>query len=227
MARVDLEVTPNHAPECTTFPQHTGQDDALPLTLFCTDSDQQSSGTLTYALAAPPGSRTTAATASAHTPTAGFAGIDSIHFTATDGQGLDQRDPRTCMLATTPSATRCPPARCGRGAALGDPSCTTPPSDFGSRTYTVVTPPTKGTVSVDQFFGGFTYTANNNAATGPDSFAFRLRPPRARATPQRITQAISGQPAANAAPTCNRAASRLVASSERLPLLLGATTATP
>ena len=123
--RIDLDVTPNHAPvSAATFTRHTGVGDALELDLFCFDQDSQDSSDLTYALAAP---------SPAHGTITGFqpgARLRDAHLHARCRlrrrrhvrlHGVRRRSlagaTQRIHVSDSRCARRCPPARSGRTGA--------------------------------------------------------------------------------------------------------------
>jgi hypothetical protein len=206
-ALVNVTVTPNHAPVCQTFAQHTKPATQLLGNVFCTDEDSQDATALTYAVVSGVTSGTLDLQSNAgygsftYTPANGFSGADQFTFSASDGD-LTTQAVQKLHVASGPYCDSLAPisVRSGRSASV-TPDCTKPADDFGTLTYVIDTQPTRGTATVDAFGGSFTYTAAEDA-TGADSFSFHMSSSSTGNSPV-VTQQITTGPAVNEDPTCS------------------------
>ena len=172
---VDLNITPNHAPECSPFTTHARV--AEPTTVFtafvCNDVDYQDDD-LSVALdpAAGPDHGDLEPDGGDYTYTSvdGYVGPDDFGITASDG-GLTTHATMRLHVADTAFCSPAPTLQIRPGRQKGvDVECTSP--DFGFPQSSIVTQPTKGTVTQSFGFQEFLYTANAGAS-GADSFTFR------------------------------------------------------
>ena len=133
--------------------------------------------TLTYSIVSQPSHGTVSITNAAtgaytYTPNTGFIGSDSFTFKANDGY----KDSNTATVSA--SVTDSPPV--AQGASYNVTANryvtgklkATASSSSQALTYTIVSRPADGTVSLDAGTGQFTYIPTHNY-TGPDSFTFK------------------------------------------------------
>jgi Big-like domain-containing protein/PKD domain-containing protein len=206
-ANVDLTVTPNHAPVCEMSAVQTGVGAAVTVVLYCSDQDAQDKTHLTYALSNPSPAHGAISTLNGnaqtlkYTPNSGYAGTDSFGFTASDG---DLTGSATQIIHVSNSPVCDPPAaqtvRLGRtfSAQL---QCTEPPNNPGTLTYSIVSPPSRGTATIDSTGGVIRYTA---PATGPGDGSFTVKVHSSTAGDSNVvTQVVTVDAAANAAPQCS------------------------
>ena len=163
----------NTAPAAANAVGSTNEDTALTSTLpAATDVDGNA---VTYAKATNPIHGTVSVSTSGsytYTPTANYNGADSFSYTVNDGQGGSNT--YTVSLTVTP-VNDAPVAAAGTLSATEDiqASGTLSATDVDNTalTYSVVTQPAKGTVTLGAN-GAYTYTPAKDA-NGADSFTFR------------------------------------------------------
>ncbi len=162
----------NVAPTAANAAASGSEDTTLSGQVSASDPD---SPTLTYALVGAPlhGTVTLSATgAYQYTPNANYNGPDSFTFKANDGQV----DSNTATVSLTVTAVNDAPTATAGSASGGQGTVISgqlAASDIDSPTltYSLVTGPQHGTVSVNAA-GAFQYTPSANY-TGPDSFTFK------------------------------------------------------
>jgi PKD repeat protein len=171
LATVAITVTPvNDAPTAANQALSTPEDTALPLTLGGGDVDGDA---LEFAVVAGPAHGTLSGTAPAlvYTPAADYHGPDAFTFTASDGQASS--NVATVAITVTPVND----APTAADQALSTPEDTPLPLtlsggdiDGDALTYTVVTPPSHGTLTGTGASLVYTPAAHYH---GGDSFTFR------------------------------------------------------
>jgi concanavalin A-like lectin/glucanase superfamily protein/Big-like domain-containing protein/K319-like protein len=171
VATVSITVTAvNDLPVANAQSVTTNEDTAKAIALSATDVDGDA---LTYSVVTGPVHGTLSGTAPnlTYTPALNYNGSDSFTFKANDGKV----DSNIATVSITVTAVNDPPvASSGSinakiGVAVAGQLIATD-VDSSTLTYSIVTLPKKGTVSVNQTTGAFTYTAK---AKGTDSFTFR------------------------------------------------------
>ena len=169
---VELVITRNHAPQCSTWTTHTGIGASVGIDVknACWDADWQDQD-LVIALdgATSPQHGTLQGTGGVftYTPTGTQAVADSFGFTASDGELLTFATMRVHIADTVFCSPDAPLRVRPGGTKTAGVSCTSPGFDFP--TVSIVGQPSKGTV---QLFGGLRYTASPTAS-GTDSFTFK------------------------------------------------------
>ncbi|MEO5332347.1 MAG: tandem-95 repeat protein, partial [Magnetococcus sp. YQC-5] len=166
----------NDAPTATNGTLTTNEDTVYTGTLLAADTD---TSTLTYSIVTQPAkgsvTLTNAATgAFSYTPTANVNGSDTFTFKANDGT-LDS-NVATINVMITP-VNDAPVVTNGSFATDRDTvyngTLSATDVDGASLTYSIVTPPAKGSVTItDAVTGAFSYTPNPNIS-GSDSFTFK------------------------------------------------------
>ena len=109
-----------------------------------------------------------------YTPPSGFSGIDTFQYTTTDLSGVPIRatvsvnvaPPNQCPTASPSSITVDQGGSVSFQLQASDP-------DGGTLQYSIVQPPSRGTVVLNTQTGAGTYSANADAC-GTDSFTFRV-----------------------------------------------------
>ncbi len=163
----------NDAPTAANATGSTNEDGALTSTLpAATDVDGNS---VTYAKATNPSNGTATVTPSGsytYTPTANYNGPDSFTYTVSDGQGGSNTYAVSLTVAAVDDA---PVAAAGTLSVIEDTAGTdtlvATDVDSTTLTYSVVTQPAKGTVTLGEN-AAYTYTPAKDA-NGADSFTFR------------------------------------------------------
>ena len=169
---VELVITRNHAPQCSTWTTHTGIGTSVGIDVknACWDADWQDQD-LVIALdgATPPQHGTLQGTGGVFTyaPTGSQAVADRFGFTASDGELLTFATSRVHIANTMFCSPDAPLRVRPGGTKTAGVSCTSPGFDFPA--ISIVDQPSKGTV---QSFGGLRYTASPTAS-GTDSFTFK------------------------------------------------------
>ncbi|HHB76175.1 MAG TPA: tandem-95 repeat protein [Desulfobulbus sp.] len=121
-----------------------------------------------------------------YTPTTNFSGADSFTFTASDDNGTS--DPATVTITVStvnhpPQATGTSIDVDGNAGYSGQLQGSDPDGD--QITFSRVSAPTKGNVTIDDS-GNFTYTSNNNQ-TGTDSFTFKVNDGKLDSNPATVS----------------------------------------
>ena len=171
-ATVSLTVAPvNDAPVAAAQSRSTPEDTALSVTLSGSDIEDQA---LSYTIVTPPTKGTLSGTAPAltYTPSANTSGADSFTFKVNDGTA----DSAVATVSLTVSAVNDAPVAAAQGLSTAEDTAvalTLAGNDVENEalTYTIVTPPTKGTLSGTAPALTYTPAANEN---GADSFAFKV-----------------------------------------------------
>jgi VCBS repeat-containing protein len=169
---ITLNVTPeNDLPVANSQSVTTTEDTVKNITL--TGSDPENS-TLTYTVLTGPTNGTLSGTGAnvVYTPNANYTGTDSFTFKVNDG--TSDSIPATVSITVTPVNDAPIANNQTVNASEGSPvSVTLSGSDIDgdALTYSVVTPPTNGTLSGTG--ANLTYTPNTNF-NGPDSFTFKV-----------------------------------------------------
>ena len=165
---------------------------------FCSDPDGDE---LTYAAGAHPehGTSSTSGNHLVYTADTGYIGADAVPFTVSDGHGGSATASQPVQVHA-PEAPTCNPvtltARPGTSRSI-QLACSNPQGD--PQTYTVVTPPSQGTLSAIDHDGAATYTARADAS-GTDTFTVRADDAVGPGDPVTIT--VHLDPDFNRAPTC-------------------------
>jgi VCBS repeat-containing protein len=135
-----------------------------------------------------------------YTPDDGFIGTDTFTFTANDG--TDESNTGTVTITVTEAPNAAPVAQDGSEITNEDTpvngSITATDGDNNPLTYSVVTTPINGTVTLNQD-GTFTYTPNTNF-NGTDSFTYKVNDGKADSNVATVNLTIN---AVNDAPTAN------------------------
>jgi autotransporter-associated beta strand protein len=167
-----VTVGPLNSPPVASAQNLTTPEDAtLPLTLAGSDADNHP---LTFTIVTPPSSGTLSGTAPnlIYTPTGNYHGPDGFTFKVNDGEA--DSAPATVAITVTP-VNDAPVAQAQAVTTAEDTlkSITLAGSDLegDALTYTVVTPPVRGTLSGTP--PNFTYIPQENYH-GADSFTFRV-----------------------------------------------------
>ncbi len=161
----------NNAPTASDVAALTRPATAVTGTLSATDADGDA---LTFALVAGPANGSVALSGTGdqdfeYTPNAGFAGVDTFTFNASDGAGTSNTATDTMTVNTPPSAVAASFNTSDIGTVSGILGASD--ADGDSLTFAVSTAPTKGTVtSLDAGTGDFVYTPDP-MQDGLDSFA--------------------------------------------------------
>ena len=172
VATVAITVTPvNDAPVAVAQSVTTAEDTARPVTLTATDVDGDA---LTCAVVTPPAHGTLSGTGPnlTYTPAANYNGSDSFWFKANDGTA----DSAAAVVSITVTPVNDAPVANAQAVATDRNvakaiTLTGSDADNDPLMFTVVTQPTKGTLS--GVAPNLTYTPNNNV-TGSDAFSFRV-----------------------------------------------------
>lgn len=170
-ATVNVTVTPvNDAPVAAAQSVTLDEDTTTAITLSASDVDGD---TLSYAVVSAPSHGTLSGTAPnlVYTPTANYNGTDSFSFKASDGTAnsntatvnLSVLSVNDAPVSSTQSVTLDEDTTKGITLAASD-------VEGDALTYSVVTPPTKGTLSGSG--ANLVYTPNANF-NGSDSFSFK------------------------------------------------------
>jgi VCBS repeat-containing protein len=175
VATVNITVAAvNDAPVARNASVTANEDTPVSGTVTATDID---SPTLTYAVVTQPTRGTLIFNAGTgaftYTPNADFNGADSFTFKANDGAA----DSNVATVSITVNAVNDPPVASNSSVTTNEDtpvSGTVAATDVDSPTLTfsVVTQPTRGTLSFNTSTGAFTYTPFANL-NGPDSFTFK------------------------------------------------------
>ncbi|OAS16680.1 Ig-like domain-containing protein [Paenibacillus oryzisoli] len=184
-ATLTLTVTPeNTVPTATSATYSVEANHVLTGTLGGYDADGDQ---LTYSVVTQPahGTVTLDGNGYTYTPTAGYSGPDSFSYKVNDGR-VDSA-PATVTLTVTPentvptatSATYSVEANTSLIRTLGGYD-----ADGNPLTYSVVTQPTHGTLTLDG--NGFTYTPTAGY-NGPDSFSYKVNDGRVDSEPATVT----------------------------------------
>ncbi|NQX61686.1 Ig-like domain-containing protein [Paenibacillus qinlingensis] len=199
-ATVTLTVTrANTVPTATSATYSVEANHVLTGTLGGYDADGDP---LTYSVVTQPthGTLTLDGNGYTYTPTAGYSGPDSFSYKVNDGS--TDSAPATVTLTVTPentvptatSATYSVEAGTALTGTLGGYD-----ADGDQLTYSVVTQPTHGTLSLDG--NGYTYTPTAGYS-GPDSFSYKVNDGRVDSAPATVTLTVTP---ANNAPTATSA----------------------
>jgi VCBS repeat-containing protein len=164
---------PNTAPVAANATGSTSEDTALTASLP-TAADGESDP-VTYAKATNPSHGTATVTSGGsyiYTPTANYNGPDSFTYTVSDGQGGSN----TYTMSLTVNAVNDAPVATGGSLSTAEDTQATgtlaaTDVDSTTLTYSLVTQPAKGTVTLGAN-GGYTYTPAKDV-NGSDSFTFR------------------------------------------------------
>ena len=171
VATVSISVTAvNDAPVASAQSVSTAEDSAKAITLAGVDQD---GNTLTFAVVGAPTKGTLSGTAPnlTYTPTANLNGSDSFTFKANDGTV----DSPVATVSITITAVNDAPVAAAQSVGTDrnvakSVTLSGTDVDVDSLTFTVVSQPTRGTLSGTA--PNLTYTPNNNV-TGADSFTFK------------------------------------------------------
>lgn len=173
-ATVSITITPvNDAPVASNKNITTNEDTAVAVALSATDVENSP---LTYAIVSGPTHGVLSGTAPnlTYTPNANYSGADSFTYKANDG-GLDSNV--ATVIITVNSVNDAPVASNSSFTTNEDTAKTgflvATDGDNDPLVFTIVTQPTKGTVSINSSTGEYTYTPNLNA-NGSDSFTFKV-----------------------------------------------------
>jgi hypothetical protein len=160
----------NHAPAASDVSVATDQDTAAGVTLAATDADGDA---LSYAVGAGPAHGTLSGTGSSrtYTPAAGYSGVDSFTYSASDGKAVSNA---ATVAITVRRVNHAPTASAGsiatdQNTAAAVTLIASDP-DGDALTYTIVVSPTHGTLSGTGSSRSYTPAAGYS---GPDSFTFK------------------------------------------------------
>ena len=175
VAVVAITVTAvNDAPVANVGSASTSEDTAVTIALIASDSEDDSS-LLSYALVANPSKGTVAVNGAiaTYTPNTDANGVDSFSFTVTDSGGLTST---AAVVAITITAINDAPVASAGSASTSEDTAVTialiasdSEDDSGSLIYTIVTEPSKGTVTISGNQATYTPDSDYN---GDDSFSF-------------------------------------------------------
>ena len=181
----------NHAPVASAQSLTLDQDTSKAFTLNASDSDGD---TLSFEIVTAPAKGALSGTGASrtYTPNAGFVGTDSFSFKAGDGA----LNSATATVSITVNAVNhAPVAQNGAiSVAYNTPAnvaLSATDSDGDALTFTVVSSPTKGTLSGSGASRVYTPTSGT---TGTDSFTFRASDGKATSNIATITLSVAGQP---------------------------------
>ncbi len=144
------------------------------ITIIVKENDLSKSGT-TPVLVSNPGHGTVAIDASGnavYVPTTGYLGIDIFTYKLRTGDGLES-DPITVNVTISAVV---PAPNLSITVQTGTPNTVAIPVPTGG-SYTIVTPPTHGTIVTDPASGRPVYTSTPGYS-GPDSFAYFIKDPQ-------------------------------------------------
>lgn len=189
LATVSITITPvSDAPVATAKSVTTPEDTSVPVLLAGTDADGDS---LTYSIVTAPGKGTLVGTPPNLTfqPAANLSGSDSFTFRVFDG--VLYSNPATVSLTIT--AVNDPPVATAKTVAVTEDTpigvtLAGTDTEGGSLSFTVLTQPTKGTLSGSA--PNLTYSPALNA-TGADSFTFRVSDGSANSTAATVSLNIT------------------------------------
>ena len=174
-ATVSLTVTPvNDAPVAANSAVTTPEDTPVSGNVSATDVDN---ATLTYTITGEPSRGTVVinnATTGAYTytPGANLNGSDSFTFTASDGALTSSAVVSILVTRVNDAPVANPAAASGNEDTVITGSVTASDIEGDPLTYSVVTPPAKGAVTLNAD-GTFSYTPNLNI-NGTDSFTYKV-----------------------------------------------------
>jgi hypothetical protein len=198
----DHAVTANFdgVPSCTDGTGSTSLDTAVPLALSCSDPD--SGDALTYSVVSVPSHGTLGAIdASGHvtfTPSGGYSGPDSFTFKVIDGHGVASGTATvnlTVQAVAAPTCTDHSASAAHNTAVVISLPCSAP----GAISYSIVSPPSHGTLGLVGPTGSVTYTPTAGFG-GADSFTFKATDTHGQ--PSNVATA-SITVGANHAPACS------------------------
>jgi VCBS repeat-containing protein len=170
---VDITVIANRAPVASDQSASTAEDSPLPLTLGASDPDGD---TLAWIITSGPSHGALSGTAPnlTYTPAAHYWGPDAFSFKVNDGSV----DSNVATVSITVTAVNDPPqAGAGTNATdedqAVDGALSATDADGDALTHSVVSNPSKGTVTItNAATGAYTYVPNANE-NGSDSFTFK------------------------------------------------------
>jgi hypothetical protein len=199
---VDRSVTANFdaVPSCTDGTGSTSTDTPVQLALSCSDAD--AGDTLTYAIVSVPMHGMLGVPDStghvSYTPDLGYAGPDSFTFKVTDSYGIASGTATMNLTVSTAS----PPACSDRSASTAHNTAVAislPCSASGAITYSIVAPPSHGSLGTVSSTGGVTYTPAAGFS-GADTFTFKATDAQSQDSNVATTTVTVG---ADNAPTCS------------------------
>ena len=198
----DHAVTANFdgVPSCTDGTGSTTLNTPELLALSCSDPD--SGDALTYSVGSVPSHGTLGAIDSSghatYTPFAGYSGPDSFTFKVTDSHGVDSGTATvnlTVQGVAAPTCTDRSDSTAHNTAVTVSLPCSAP----GAITYSIVSPPSHGTLGTVGPTGGVTYTPASGFA-GTDSFTFQATDTHSQSSNVATATITVG---ANHAPACS------------------------
>jgi Big-like domain-containing protein/List-Bact-rpt repeat protein len=198
----DHAVTANFdgVPSCTDGTGTTSLNTPVLLALSCSDPD--SSDALTYSVVSVPSHGTLGAIDSSghatYAPFAGYSGPDSFTFKVTDSHGVDSGT-ATVNLTVQPVAAPTCTDRSDSTAHNTAVTVSLPCSAPGAITYSIVSPPSHGTLATVGPTGDVTYTPASGFA-GTDSFTFEATDTHSQSSNVATATITVG---ANHAPACS------------------------
>ncbi|GAB5405833.1 MAG: hypothetical protein Aurels2KO_40640 [Aureliella sp.] len=187
-ATVTITVADNNAPVAGGQSVSVNEDGSLAITLSGTDADDDA---ITFEVVDLPQSGTLTGTAPnvTYTPNTNFNGSDSFTFRVNDG--TDDSALATVAITVTP-VNDAPTAGGGSASTNEDTAVTIPLSgadiDGDTLTFSVLSGPANGTVTINA--GVATYTPNANF-NGSDSFTFRANDGTTSSSPATISISVA------------------------------------
>ena len=178
----------NEAPTAVSAQANVPEDTTLTLTLTASDPEGAS---LVFAVATAPnhGSATLSGTTLTYVPEANYFGADALAFTASDGTNTSES---ATITLTITSVNDVPVSATASATTAEDTSVEIPLTatdvEGDDLTYSVVTAPEHGTVSISGSTATYTPEANYN---GSDSFAFKANDGTADSNTSSVTLTIT------------------------------------
>ncbi len=164
------------------------EDTATPITLTATDVDNDP---LTYSIVTPPSHGTLSGSGATwtYTPAANYNGPDSFTFKVNDGAV----DSSPATVSITVNALNDAPVANAQTPSVAEDTATpitltATDVDNDPLTYSIVTPPSHGTLSSSGAIRTYTPTANY---FGPDSFTFRVNDGTTNSSPATVTITVN------------------------------------